>query len=186
MNKKTTPNRKTNKIKLEYNSSDYEPLLITYRVVDDGGYIVDVNENGEVYFDITDSQPKDDIIISIDVDGVVKEVSFTPVYFGVPIDGDIPVSIGDEVDFMNVSNYVVHGIDFEFVNLVKEIISGDEFVSVNNNVITFNDVGKVVVRVRISFVLDGEIHLMECIARFGVADAEVEPKIEKDTEKDIG
>ena len=158
----------SNQIQLKYRVTDYEPELVTYRIVDDGGYVLNLSENGDVYFNQFNNTPKSEIIISIDVDGIVKEISFTPVYFGMSGEELVQVEVGDEIDLISEDSYDLFGVDIKNVNLVMEIIQGEDLIQNENNFITFKETGSVVVRARISFVLDNKINFIENTKKFEV------------------
>ena len=157
-----------NQIQLKYRVTDYEPELVTYRIVDDGGYVLNLSENGDVYFNQFNNTPKSEIIISINVDGIVKEISFTPVYFGMSGEEMVQVEVGDEIDLISEDSYDLFGVDIKNVNLVMEIIQGEDLIQNENNLITFKETGSVVVRARISFVLDNKINFIENTKKFEV------------------
>ena len=176
-------NGKTNQIELNYRAKDYEPESVKYKLVDDGGYIVNLTESGEVYFDQIEGELKESIIISIDVDGIVKEIAFVPVFFGMANGEEVDAVIGTEIDLKLIDNYIVEGIDFSDLNLAVEVIIGENLIDLTDGVIIFNCDGNVVVRVRVSFVLDGKIHFLEKTQKYIVTNEEVIDKV--DTEQEV-
>lgn len=153
---KVLTNVANGKIEITPNVTSYAIKNITVKVVDNGGFVIYLGENGVYEIRPSAKPSSDEVKLLISVDDIEKTVQFTPILFMFDQSLLVVRYVGDTIDFSNEMFFTCKNFPFNKVLFSVSVIDGEKVATIDKKMLTFTDVGQATLQLKASFTLNGQ------------------------------